>query len=68
MGSGKSAAKRSARIAQENLDRQRQIDSEKALEEDDEIARRLAAGNNKRFGRQSLIKTSETGTARKTLG
>ena len=66
---GKSAAKRQARSAEENLQRQRQREQAALAEEDDAIARTLALAEGRKGGRRSLIRTSERGLEpRKTLG
>ena len=67
---GKSQAKRAQRAQEEQIAKQRQVESTNLAEKEDELARRKALAASGGAGRRSLIRTSETGTTgrRETLG
>ncbi len=65
---GRSAAKRAQKEQTSLIQKQRQSDELRLAEGEDELARRKLLASGRRGGRQSLIKTSETGTLSTNLG
>lgn len=63
---GKSAAKRAQKAQEAQIAEQKQVEAANLAETEDELSRRRAVAAT--GGRKSLIRTSETGTKRETLG